>query len=62
MAIYSIGFYWFQNLAMTLLMNIKEVFWLANTLVTKKHLVKLKQTWIAHIGSNKMNHLLQKTF
>ena len=51
-AIHSIGFYWFQNLAMTLLMNRKRDFWLANTLMMKKR----------QAGPNIMSHPIQNIF
>ena len=42
-----------------LLMNTKEAF-LANILMMKKHLVKLKQTWMTEIRFNVLNHPIKK--
>ena len=48
----------FQNLAMTLQLNFKRGL-LANILMTKKCQANVKQTWIADIRSNVLNHPIQ---
>ena len=49
--------YEFQNLAMMLLLNIKDAC-LVNILVLKKNGIKLKQIWIDEIGLNALNQLI----